>query len=309
MPSILLATHSGIRTFTESGNETSELAGHKVGPLEPEPGGACLAIVDEKEVWRRAAEGTWSALAAVDIGLESIVSCRGVIFCGAMNEAALVRIPPHDIPERLKSFDNVPGRAEWFAGGPPLSVRSLATTSDEQALLAAVHVGGIPSSDDAGDTWTPTIPVMFDVHEVRAHPHLPNLVAAAAAVGLCISRDKGRTWTVVADGLPLTYSLAVAVLDNEILFSIQDGPFAKRSQVWRYRLAAEELEQVRDGLPESLEGKVDTNQIAAGRGRVAIADCSGNRWLSDSGSSGWQRIATALPYAFGLAIVPGRRES
>lgn len=197
MPITLRATDSGCRVFTDSGKETRELAGRRVGPLEREIGGACLAIVDEKEVWRRGADGSWSEVtahaAAFDIRLESIMSCRDVIFCGAMDEAAIVRIPQRGVPERLKSFDNVPGRSEWFAGGPPLSVRSLATTSDEQALLAAVHVGGIPRSDDAGETWTPTIPVMFDVHQVRVHPSVPEIAAAAAAVGLCVSRDKGRT--------------------------------------------------------------------------------------------------------------------
>lgn len=113
---------------------------------------------------------------------------------------------------------------------------------------------------------------------------------------------------VVADGLPVAYSLAVAIFDSEVLFSIQDGPFAKRSQVWRWRITDEKLEQVRDGLPEWLEGKVDTNQIAAGHGRAAIADCGGNLWLSESGSSGWKHIAADLPYASGLAILPCKQE-
>ncbi len=94
----------------------------------------------------------------------------------------MVRIPPNGKPERLKGFDNVPGRGKWFGNGPPLGVRSLTATADGAALLAAVHVGGIPRSSDRGDTWTSTVPVMFDVHEVAAHPSMPNIVAAAAAV-------------------------------------------------------------------------------------------------------------------------------
>jgi len=49
-----------------------------------------------------------------------------------------------------------------------------------------------------------------------------------------------------------------------------------------------------------LEGKVDTGRIAAGGGRVAIVDAAGNLWLSQAGSRGWQRIATGLPYVFGV---------
>jgi len=58
------------------------------------------------------------------------------------------------------------------------------------------------------------------------------------------------------DGLELKDSLAVAVLENEVLFSVQDGPFAKCSQVWRWRIGSKGLEAVRNGLPEWLEGKL-----------------------------------------------------
>jgi hypothetical protein len=220
-----------------------------------------------------------------------------------MDEATMLRIPGNGEPERLKNFDDVAGRSEWFAGGPPLGVRSLTSSPDGSVLLAAVHVGGIPRSEDRGETWAPTLPVMFDVHEVRANPFLPNMVAAAAAVGLCVSHDAGRNWDVLADGLEVKDSLAVAFLEKEALFSVQDGPFAKRSQIWRWPMGGRELQAVRDGLPEWLEGKVDTAQMDAGDGRAAFADGGGNLWLSKTGSCQWERIATGLPYAFGVLIV------
>src|ERR1019366_9473845 len=150
-----------------------------------------------------------------------------------------------------------------FAGGPPLGIRSLAATRDGAAIIAAVHVGGLPYSLDKGNTWKPTVPIMFDVHEVRAHPTSPNIVAAAAAVGLCVSLDGGQTWEIVSQGLELKYSLAVAVLHDEVLFGIADGPFAKQSQIWRWKIGSESVDQVRDGLPEWLDGNVATGQIAA----------------------------------------------
>jgi hypothetical protein len=118
-----------------------------------------------------------------------------------------------------------------------------------------------------------------------------------------VSQDAGRNWNVLSEGLELTSSLAVAVLDEEVLFSIQDGPFAKRSQVWRWRIGGERVEQVRDGLPEWLDGKIDTAHIAANGGRAAVVDGGGNLWLSRAGANGWKRIAADLGYAFGLLIV------
>jgi len=132
---------------------------------------------------------------------------------------------------------------------------------------------------------------------------LTDIAAAATAVGLCVSQDGGRNWHVLSDGLELTDSLAVAVLHEEVLFSIQDGPFAKRSQVWRWRIGGQRVEQVRDGLPQWLEGKVDTAKIAAGGGRAAVVDQCGNLWLSREGSLGWERIASDLPDVFGLLIL------
>jgi hypothetical protein len=133
---------------------------------------------------------------------------------------------------------------------------------------------------------------------------LSNIVAAASAVGLCVSQDGGKTWDVISEGLELTYSLAVAVLQHEVLFAISDGPFAKQSQIWRWRIGSKRVEQVREGLPEWLDGKVDTAQMAASNERAAIVDGGGKLWLSSSGSAGWKCLATDIAYPFGLAVLP-----
>ena len=264
-----------------------------------EPGGRCLAVIVAQEIWRRNVVGAWSQIGKAEISLQSLASLDGVVFAGGMNEAALLRVRGSGELECLKSFDATPGREEWFAGGPPLGVRSLAVTSNGAALLIGVHVGGIPRSVDWGASRTPSIPVMFDVREVRAHPSLPGFVAAACAVGLCLSDDCGVTWSALSSGLDATTSLAVAVLEDEVLISIQDGPFASRSQIWRWRNGTEQIDPVRGGLPEWLDGKVDTEHIAAGAGRTAVVDGGGNLWLSRASSTGCQRIAGELGYVLG----------
>jgi hypothetical protein len=304
MSTILVATDSGCRVFNELDEARIELAGRRLGPLASHVDGSCIAIVDEKEVWRRSDDGTWKKLADVDLEIQSICSGRAGILCGGMRDAAIIRLSPNNGPVRLKSFDMVPGRSEWFAGGPPLGVRAITENCDGSTILAAVHVGGIPRSVDGGETWSPTIPVMFDVHEVRSHPYIPTLIAAAAAVGLCVSHDGGSNWVVFDRDLeePKT-ALALAFLNDEVLFSVQESPFATRSRLWRWRIGGTQLEIIGDGLPEWLEGKIDTNQIATGAGRAAIIDGGGNLWLSDAGSRNWRCIATRLRYGFGLLIV------
>ena len=58
---------------------------------------------------------------------------------------------------------------------------------------------------------------------------------AAAAVGLCVSRDGGRHWEIVDDGLHATYACAVAFDGDDVLVSVSDGPFARRSAIYRGR--------------------------------------------------------------------------
>lgn len=303
MSRLLVATASGLRVFTAAGEAATELPGCAVGALATSPDGGCLAVVGGREIWRRSREGVWTKAATAGLALQSVAAVGGVIFGGGEEEAAVVRVRPDGLPERLGGLDRIAGRETWFASGPPLGVRSLTAAADKAVLLAAVHVGGIPRSEDGGETWTPTVPIAFDVHEVRAHPTLPGFAAAAAAVGLCVSRDGGRNWSVYAEGLEFTGSLAVAVLEDEVLFSIQDGPFAKRSQVWRWRIGGQRVEPVGGGLPPWLEGKVDTGGIAAGCGHAAVADRGGNLWRSREGSAGWERIASGLPCVAGMAFV------
>ncbi len=303
MDMILVATPTGCRVFTTTGAFHTELVHRNVTALAPGFDKTCWAVVDEHEIWQRSAEGTWSLLTSTEIALESILAMGTTIFGGSSSDAAIVRLNSQEEEERLVSFDKMPGREAWFAEGPPLSVRALTATADESAILAAVHVGGIPRSADGGLTWIPTLPIEFDVHEVRAHPYLPAIVAAATTVGLCISHDVGLSWKVLNEGLEITNSLAVAVLADEVLFSIQEGPFAARSQVWRWKMDGRGLERVQEGLPQWLEGKIDTAHIATGGGRAAVADGGGNLWLSEAGSRGWEPIATDIPYSPGILII------
>ncbi len=303
MVTILVATAAGALLYSDTKEPRSELPGRRFTALSANPHGTCLAVLEEREIWSRNLDGAWTHIASTDINLQSIASTGANIFCGGMDEAAIIRISSTGVAERLPNFDRCPGRKEWFANGPPLGVRSLTANRDGVALIAAVHVGGLPCSMDQGETWRPTIPIHFDVHEVRAHRTLPNLVAAAAAAGLCVSSDAGQSWQVISHGLALTNSLALAVLQDAVLFSIADGPFATQSQIWRWTLGDDHVTQVRDGLPDWLEGKVDTAQMASAGDRAVILDGAGNLWYSASEARDWKHLATSVPRASGLLIL------
>src|SRR5262249_49092624 len=161
------------------------------------------------------------------MNLACCVTVGDIIYIGT-DDASVLRISATGEIEQLLGFERVDGRDKWYAGtavidgklvGPPLGVRSMTATSDGTVLLVNVHVGGIPRSVDRGATWQSTIDIDTDVHEVRAHPNRPGIVAAAAAIGLCTSRDSGATWEIEQRGLHAPYCSAVAFAGDDILVS------------------------------------------------------------------------------------------
>jgi hypothetical protein len=304
---VLVATIDGYHVLTSSGEHRVALEGHRVEALSPGPSGTWLAVVDGHEIWQHAQDGTWNALAAGDFDLTCLVTVDDVVFAGAAGPRML-KLADRGVLEPLGSFDAVDGRDEWHQVGSALTVRSLSATADGAALLANVHVGGIVRSEDGGRSWRPTIAVDADVHEVRAHPTAGPVAMAAAAVGLCVSRDGGRGWEVVVDGLHATYARAVAFDGDDVLVSVSDGPFARRSAIYRGRVAGGGLERVHDGLPEWLAGNVDTRCLGASNGRVALADGSGSVWATTAPGSGgrsrvWSLAAEGLPPATAVVVV------
>src|SRR4030095_5006231 len=187
--------------------------------------------------------------------------------------------------EPLRAFDTVAGRDTWYAGTaivdgrgvrPRLGVRSMRGTVDG-VLLVSVHVGGIPRSTDGGATWAPTIDVESDVHEVRAHPTRAGVVMAAAAVGLCPSRDGGATWEIEQAGLHAVHCSAVAFVGDDVFVSASADPFSPQGAIYRRRVDGPgPLALVGHGLPAWTDGRADTGCIAARGGAAAVCDGGGN---------------------------------
>jgi photosystem II stability/assembly factor-like uncharacterized protein len=212
----------------------------------------------------------------------------------------------------IDAFDSVPGRDAWFAGsaivngqrlGPPLGIRSLAANSDGTILFANVHVGGIPRSIDGGKSWKPTLDINSDVHEVRAHPANPEIVIAAAAVGLSISRDAGATWTIEHNGLHAPYCSAVAFSGNDILVSASTDHFAAQGKIYRRPVKPDgALASIADGMPAWTDGIVDTGCIATNGPFIAVADRSGNLYTSNDIGRTWSCRNIGLPAPSGVLI-------
>jgi photosystem II stability/assembly factor-like uncharacterized protein len=301
----------GLFAVTGEGR-TQEIADHPVRGLAADGRGGALAIVGRHSLRRRVPGGEWTTVATSEFELSCCMAVRDSIYVGT-DDARMLRLSHEGgVLDPIGGFDSVEGRDTWFAGsaivngqrvGPPLGIRSVAANANGSILFANVHVGGIPRSTDNGKTWQPTIDINSDVHEVRAHQENPGIVAAAAAAGLCISRDSGATWITEWQGLHAAHCYALSFSGDEIIFSAATDPFAAEGRIYRRPLKPDgSIAAVEGGMPAWTEGRVDTGCIAASGSSIAAADRAGNLYLSDDFGRAWSCSSTRLPTPSGVLI-------
>ena len=310
-PTVLVATwENGLFSLGEGGVGHA-FAHRSVRSLTTDGRGGVLAIVDGHSLWRRPPDGDWTTVAESDLDLACCIALGDAIFVGT-DDADILRVASDGAMNRLAGFDAVEGRDAWYAGaaivdgklmGPPLGVRSMAATCDGAVLLANIHVGGVPRSVDGGRSWRPTIDIDSDVHEVRTHPTRPDLVIAAAAVGLCISRDAGATWTVETEGLHAPHCSAVAFGRTDIFVSASLDPFAAEGAVYRRPIdGGGPLQPLAGGMPRWTEGRADTHGISTRGACVAFIDQGGRLYLSQDDAETWSSPFERVPGPSGLLI-------
>src|SRR5436309_2574552 len=116
-------------------------------------------------------------------------------------------------------------------------------------------------------------PSSTDARFVGALPNRPGVVMAAAAIGLCTSRDGGLTWDVEQEGLHASYCSAVAFAGDDVLVSASVDHFAAQGAIYRRRVDGHgPLVAIAGGLPAWIDGIADTGCIATHGSAVALAD-------------------------------------
>jgi hypothetical protein len=304
MTTILVSTWSNGLFALVDGAIHAQWPGQSVCGLERDSSGRALAIIGGKSLCRRTAQGAWETVAQSELELSCCLAVGASVYVGTQEVPSVSRVGEDGSLERLANFDQVAGRDEWYAGtalidgrlmGPPLGIRSMAATCDGKALLANVHVGGIPRSIDGGTTWQPTIAVDSDVHQVCAHPARPEIVIAATAIGLGISRDGGQTWIIETEGLHASYCSAVAFVGDDLLVAASTDHFAPQGAIYRRAIDGGKPLSPLKGPPRWFEGIVDTGNMAAFGLTLAVADHGGNLYLSGDCGQTWSHQSDVLP--------------
>ena len=269
------------------------LAGRPLTAVAEEAGWS-WAIVDGRTLWRESERG-WEERAAIE-GLPA--TCLAPTSAGLLvgtEQAHLLKLAGNAL-EPVSAFDATEGRDTWYTPwGDPADVRSIASALDG-TIHVNVHVGGVARSRDRGRSWTPTLDIEEDVHQVLAHPTRGDVVLVAAAEGFGVSRDGGNTWQMVTAGLPAHYLRAVAVSDETVLVSASTGPGGRRSALYRKRLDGDDaFERCRDGLPTWFDANIDTACLAAAGPVVVFGTEDGRVFQSLDGGARWEIRAKGLP--------------
>jgi hypothetical protein len=296
---LVVATADGIALPNR--NEPA-LPGRTISSLAVD-GDTVWALVDSTELHRVRGTGASELVATLDGRSATCVHLHdGTVFVGG-DDAGLWRLSDEAL-EPVESFRHAPTRADWYTpwGGPP-SVLSMASHGDD--LYVGVHVGGIIRSADGGETWTDTIDLHVDVHEVSVNPDDGVVWAATGERALAASRDRGTSWGFHTDGLHATYSLALAITSAGVLAGASSGHAARDGAV--YLFDGTRYETV-DGLPERLDGAVGPRQIVGTGDHAALIAPGGAVYASDDGGRHWSPVsqlagATSIALA-GVAVSP-----
>jgi hypothetical protein len=303
VPRILVAARDGLHTFDDRGVAGAvDHAGRAVSALAPARS-KLWSVIDGAEIWHFA--GSWQRVAHLEGDLANlratvIADTDAGVLVGT-TEARLLRIEDESL-RAIAGFDAADGRSTWYTpwGGPP-DTRSMADWDDD--VYVNVHVGGILRSDDRGQTWTPTIDVDADVHQVAT---AEGLVLAACAGGLATSRDRGSTWDVRTEGLETHYSRAVTVSGDAVLVSASNGPRGGRAGVYRGGLASGAFDRCRDGLPEWFDDNIDSYCLdSLPDGSFASFGTSDGRvFATTDGGTTWDEVASGLPSVGRVLVLP-----
>lgn len=299
MPRILVATRDGLHPFDDRGpsGEVQHL-GRSVSAVARARSDLWM-IVEGSEVWHAAGTDLRHVADLDRLRATCLASIDGDVFVGS-SEAHLFLVAG-EILEPVTAFDGAEGRSTWYTpwGGPP-DTRSIANWDDD--VYVNVHVGGVLRSHDRGKTWTPTIDVDADVHQVTT---AEELVLAACAGGLAVSTDRGSTWSLRTAGLEARYSRAVAVCGEAVLVSSSNGPRGERSAIYRADLASGAFERCHAGSGW-FDDNIDSHCLDAlpDGSFAAFGTSDGRVSASTDAGSTWEEYVSGLPPVQRVLVMP-----
>lgn len=292
-----IATRDGLHLLTATGDD--HLFRRRAVTAVAGDGEAIWVLTDGSDLHRLDDDGT-THVARLDHGVGTCLRVPdGSIWIGG-DDARLWRVDGSTI-EEVASFLHAPTREKWSTpwGGPP-SVFSIDTHGPD--LYVSVHVGGILRTSDDGGSWSPTIEIDDDVHQVAVDPN-GTVWAATGRRGLAQSDDRGQTWRYHTSGLHATYLLAVAAGASDVLVAASSGHAAGDGVLYRFDGLAFTPCPLDSG--DRLDGAIGPRQIAGVGDSFVVASPNGGVHTSRDGGRSWTRILHGVRGVNEVAMLAG----
>lgn len=265
----------------------------------------------------------------------SLARVGGKLYAGAKPAQLFVSEDDGKSWGRVEGLTNHPSSDSWNPGAAGLILHTiLADPEKPEKMWVGISAAGVFATEDGGATWERRN--RLSNAEACGHVHHPagprdgdtghcvhNMMRAGGDVlyqqnhhGVWRSRDGGRSWDDITEGLPSTFGFPIRVhpRDGQTIWTLPlNSDVAGRyppdaaAAVWKSVDGGETWEAKRNGLPQ--EGCFFTvlRQAMAGdaeeRAGIYFGTNSGSVFASLDEGESWEEIARHLPTVLAVEVV------
>lgn len=265
----------------------------------------------------------------------SLHHAHGVLYAGVKPGTLLESRDGGQTWSRNEGLAGHESREGWGPGAAGLTLHTILSDPDDPSKLwIAISAAGVFASEDGGQSWDRRNRLSnAEACAHHDHPAAPrdgqtgycvhNMQRARDGTlyqqnhhGVFRSRDEGRSWDDITDGLPSTFGFPIAVNPNDpaMIWTIPlNGDMAGRfppdaaAAVWRSTDAGDSWQAMRAGLPQTacfftvLRQSMSTDR--ADPAGVYFGTNTGSVFASFDAGETWSEIARHLPSVLGLEVL------
>jgi len=268
----------------------------------------------------------------------SLKFAHGKVYAGTKPASLLASADGGASFERVEGLTDHPSRPNWNGGAAGLVLHTIVPHPESpQQMWVAISAAGVFATEDGGRTWDRRNRLSnAEAHAHHDHPAAPrggetghcvhNMMRAPGGAGDLLyqqnhhgvfkSRDGGRSWEDVTEGLPSTFGFPIQVhpRDPQTLWTLPlNGDSAGRyppgasAAVWKSSDGGASWAAKRDGLPQANCFFTVLRQGMAGDGAepagVYFGTNSGSVFASTDEGESWDEIARHLPTVLAVEVL------